>query len=127
MSTADVAKQLVALCSQGKFEEAMNSLYADDIVSVEAHEMPAPPGGQAVPREMRGIDAVRGKSKWWTENHTVHSAKVTGPFTSVDKFAVVFALDVTFKPMNKRNTMEEIAVYTVKNDKIVHEEFLYKA
>jgi SnoaL-like domain len=121
MTTAEVAKELVALCQKGEFEKAMNSLYADNIVSVEAFDM------NGMPRETRGIDGVRKKSEWWAANHTMHSATVTGPFTSVDKFAVNFAIDVTFKPTGKRHTMTEVAVYTVTNGKIVHEEFLYEA
>jgi multidrug efflux pump subunit AcrB len=35
-------------------------------------------------------------------------------------------LDVTFKPTGKRNAMEEMALYTVNDGKIVHEQFFYK-
>ncbi len=35
-STMEVGKQLVDLCKQGKFKEAMESLYAPNIVSIEA-------------------------------------------------------------------------------------------
>ena len=41
------------------------------------------------------------------------------------QFAVVFKMDVTYKPENKRVKMEEIAVYKVANGKIVYEEFFY--
>ena len=52
MTTMEIANQLVALCRQGKFEDA-RALYADDAVSVEAG---APPGGQ---REAVGLAAQR--------------------------------------------------------------------
>lgn len=120
-----VANELVALCRAGKFAEATDKLYAENIVSVEAFEMPAQPGGTAMPREMRGLAAVKQKGAWWEANHEVHSAKVEGPFVSMDKFAVLFTLDVTFKPNGKRHAMSEVAVYTVEGGKIVHEEFLY--
>jgi hypothetical protein len=42
-----------------------------------------------------------------------------------DQFAVLFALDATFKPSGERNTMTEVALYTVAGDKVVQEEFLY--
>lgn len=119
MTTQEVADAVVKLCSQGKFEEATKQLYSPDIVSVEAT---APPGGS---RESKGLDAVLEKGKWWTENHEVHSAKVEGPIVAGPHFAVTFKLDVTFKPQNRRFTMEEIGVYKVADGKIVHEEFFY--
>ena len=64
----------------------------------------------------------------WNENHQVHSAKVEGPFPHNDRFAVKFNYDVTAKDgpqKGKRFQMEEIGIYTVKNGKIVREEFFY--
>jgi hypothetical protein len=126
MTTADVARTLVSLCRQGKFREAMEATYAENIVSVEAFEMPEMPGVPKQPRATRGLAGVRAKTDWWEANHIVHSATVTGPFLSAEKFAVLFAIDVTFKPNGQRHTMSEAAVYTVENGKITHEEFLYE-
>lgn len=44
---------------------------------------------------------------------------------SGDKFAVVHDYDITQKATGNRIQMREIALYTVKNGKIVHEEFMY--
>jgi hypothetical protein len=120
MTTQEIANKLVALCSAGKFEEATNSLYADDIVSVEAG---APPGQS---RETKGLAGVKAKGEWWVANHEVHSSKVEGPLVAGSHFAVTFKLDVTFKPESKRMTLEEIGVYKVANGKIVYEEFFYQ-
>jgi ketosteroid isomerase-like protein len=119
MSTKEVADTLVKLCSEGKFDEAVTKLYADDIVSMEAG---APPGGS---RESKGIAAVKAKGEWWVANHEVHSSKVEGPLVAGSHFAVTFKLDVTFKPQSKRFQMEEVAVYKVTDGKIVYEEFFY--
>jgi hypothetical protein len=119
MTTQEVATRLVSLCSQGKFDEAMESLYSPDIVSMEAG---APPG---MSRESKGFDAVKAKGEWWTANHEVHSCNVEGPLVAGSHFAVTFKMDVTFKPQSKRFTMEEVAVYKVVNGKIVYEEFFY--
>ena len=121
-SAMDVGKKLVAMCSQGKFMEAMNELYADNIVSVEAS---APPGKSA---RMEGIAAVRGKAEWWEKNHEVHSVKVEGPWPHGDRFIVRFTMEVTAKagPMaGKRMKMDEMGLYTVKEGKVVMEEFFY--
>ncbi len=119
MTIQEVASQLVKLCSEGKFDEATDSLYSSDIVSMEAS---APPGGS---RESKGIAAVKAKGEWWVANHDVHSVNVEGPLIAGDHFAVTFKLDITFKPQAKRFTMEEVAVYKVANGKIVYEEFFY--
>lgn len=119
MTTKEVADTLVKLCSEGKFDEAIEKLYSQDIVSVEAG---APPGGS---RESKGLAAVKGKSEWWAANHEVHSASVEGPLVAGSHFAVTFKLDITFKPESKRSQMEEVAVYKVDNGKIVYEEFFY--
>src|ERR1700733_15979083 len=102
MTTQEVADKLVQLCSAGKFDQAMAALYGPEIVSMEAG---APPGQS---REAKGIAAVKAKGEWWTANHEVHSVKVEGPIVAGSHFAVVFKLDVTFKPQSKRFKMEEV-------------------
>ena len=123
MDTKQVGERLVELCNQGKNEQAVEELYDKDIVTIEAGS-----GSPEMPAEMRGIDAVRAKGKWWFENHEVHSGKTTGPYPHQDRFAVRHEYDVTAKggPMTgQRFQMDEIAVYTVKDGKIVREEFYY--
>jgi ketosteroid isomerase-like protein len=119
MTTTEVAGALAELCAEGKFEEAAKTFYSPEIVSVE----PGAPPGQS--REAKGLSAVMAKSEWWNANHEVHSATVEGPLVAGSHFAVVFKLDVTFKPHSKRFQMEEVAVYKVADGKIVHEEFFY--
>ncbi len=119
MSTLDVAKRYVELVKEHKNEQCLNELFAPDAVSVEAG---APPGKD---RASRGVPAIREKSKWWNETHVVHSAAVEGPYPHDDRFAVRFSFDVTFKPEQRRFTMTEIGVFTVKDGKITQEEFFY--
>jgi SnoaL-like protein len=118
MNTEEVANKLVELCRKGGFREAMESLYAKDIVSVEAHEM------ENMPAEMRGIDQVRGKTDWWEKNMEVHSAKIGGPFVARDTFVVQFDIDATDKSSKERMQMSEVGIYTVKDGKVAREEFL---
>lgn len=101
--------------------EAVNSLYADEIVSVEPRAM-----GE-MPAEMRGLEAVRGKTKWFMDAHEVHNCTVTGPFVARDTFVVQFDLDATDKASGERMQMGEVGVYTAKNGKVVREEFLPRA
>lgn len=118
-STMELAKRYVELVKEHKYEECLSELFAKDAVSVEAG---APPGQE---RASRGLEAIRAKGKWWNDNHTVHSAAVEGPYPHDDRFAVQFKYDVTFKPENKRFPMHEIGLFTIKDNKIVKEEFFY--
>ena len=120
-TTAAVADELVSFCRVGKNMDAINSLYSPDIVSIESM------GNETMPREQKGLDAIRAKNQWWGENNVVHAADVQGPFVgNDDKFAVYYNYDVTFKPTGKRNNMEEMALYTVKDGKVVREQFFYR-
>lgn len=120
--TMTVGKRLVELCREGKHLEAIETLYSPHIVSIEVA------GGPEMPARMEGIEAIKGKGAWWEANHEVHGAKVDGPFPHGDRFIVRFTYDVTAKsgPMaGKRFTMDEAALYTVKDGKVAHEEFFY--
>ena len=119
-ATAAVAEELVAFCRAGRNMDAINTLYSPDIVSIESM------GNEQIPRETKGIDAIRQKNKWWGENNEVHSSVVDGPFVGEDKFAVYYNYDITFKPTGQRTPMEEMALYTVKDGKVVREQFFYR-
>jgi hypothetical protein len=120
-ATLDIAKKYVALCKEGKNDVVLDELFTDGTVSVEAG---APPGQE---RAARGLDAIRAKSKWWRENHTVHKAEVFGPYPHDDRFAVRFLYDITHKPSGARITMDEVGLFTVSEGKIIKEEFFYTA
>jgi hypothetical protein len=118
MNTEQVAQKVVELTGKQAWHEALDTLYAKDIVSVEARAMD---GGSP---ETRGIDGVRGKTDWWLQNMQVHSVKVSGPFVAHDRFVVQYDIDVTDKNSKKRMQLSEVDVYTVNDGKIVREEFL---
>lgn len=121
MSVSEIASRYVALCQEGKFEQALSELFSSDAVSVEAF---APPGGDAT---SSGIAAIRAKGEWWSNNHEVHGLEVSGPYPNGDRFAVRFVLDVTHKPSGRRVRMDEVGLFTVENGKISREEFFYQA
>ena len=119
MTTMEIGKELVALCKQGKNQEAIDRLYSPNIESVE----PAPHPGME--QTERGTVKIKGKNQWWVDNHEIHEALVEGPFPHGDRFIVRFKYDVTPKHGGIRLTIDETGLYTVHNRKIVKEEFFY--
>jgi len=119
MTGHEVGKKYVALCKEGKNEQCLNELFSKDAVSVEAG---GPPG---MDRTSNGIEAIRAKGKWWTDNHTVHKAEVFGPYPHDNRFAVRFVYEITHKPSGRRINMDEVGLFTVENGKITREEFFY--
>lgn len=118
--TMTVAKRLVELCTAGKNLQALDELYNPNIVSIEPHSMPD------MPARMEGIEAIRGKNKWWFENHEIHGTTIDGPWPNGDRFIIRMGVDITSKTgpyAGKRMQFEEAALYTVKNGKVVQEEF----
>lgn len=119
MTTAELATQFVELCRESRFLDALETHYADDVISVE------PMDYQGMGREMHGKEAVKTKNRAWFEENDVHSSLVTGPFVGPEQFAVKYAFDWTRKASGERVVLDEMAVYTVTNGKISREEFLY--
>jgi hypothetical protein len=118
MNTEEVAQKVVELVRKQAWHEALDTLYDKNIVSIEAT------ASEGESPEKRGLDQVRGKTDWWLENMQVHSFKANGPFVAHDQFVVQYDADVTDKNSNKRMQLSEVGVYTVKDGKIVREEFL---
>ena len=122
-TTYEIGQRLVELCRQGKNLEAVDALYAPDVVSVETHST-----SPDMPARTEGIDAIRGKNQWWLDNHEIHSTQVNGPWPHGDRFIVTMKYDVTSKVgpfAGKRMQFEEAGLYTLRDGKIVREEFFY--
>ena len=121
METLEVGTGLVSLCTQGRFEDAIDQYYSENIVSIEGMTYPG------MEKRMEGLQAIKGKTQWWIENHEVHSMEAEGPFVSEDsnQFLVRFSMDVTNKQSGERVQGQEVGVYTVENGKVTREEFYF--
>jgi hypothetical protein len=124
MSVQSLAREFVDLCNQGKNFDVMEKMYAPDIVSVEA-------SGEQV----GGKRPVIEKSRRWGASNTIHGEKVRWPFfddatgasdRSSGQFAVHFTFEVTPKSTGRPVTLEEVGVYTVKDNQITREQFYYE-
>ncbi len=119
MTALEIGNELVALCRQGKNLEAIGKFYSPAIESVEPFAHPQ------IGQVQTGIDAVKGKNRWWVDNHQIHRTEANGPFCHGDQFIVHFTYDVTPKQTGTRMTMSEMGLYTVRNGKITKEAFFY--
>ncbi|MES2828065.1 MAG: nuclear transport factor 2 family protein [Bacteroidota bacterium] len=118
MDTKDVAARLVELCRAGKNHEAIDELYSDNVKSKE------PKGSDMELTE--GKDAVKNKTIRWEESlEEIHSSSISDPIVAAHHFSVVIYYDATYKG-HGRMAMSEIAVYEVKDGKIVADEFFYR-
>jgi ketosteroid isomerase-like protein len=117
VDTKQVAEEFTALCKAGKLDEAGERFWSDDVVSLEAME------GEG--QRTDGKAAARAKGEWWVGAHEVHAFSTEGPQVNGDQFVVRFAMDVTQKETGQRVQMDEVALYTVRDGKIVEERFFY--
>jgi hypothetical protein len=115
--TQKVAQEFTDLCKQGKLEEAGEKFWAKNVVSLEPVE------GQMARAE--GIEALKAKGEWWYDTHDVHKVDVSEPQVNGDQFMLRFNMDITNKESGIRTNMEENALYTVADGKIVEERFFY--
>jgi len=118
MKTEEVAKKAVELVRKQAWYQALDELYDNDVVSVEASSM----SGESP--ETRGKEGVRRKIDWWVTAMDVHSFNASEPFVAHDRFVVQYDADVTDKTSKQRRQLSEVGIYTVKNGRIVREEFL---
>ncbi len=112
-----MAEDFTALCKSGDLDGAGEKYWADDVVSLE------PMDGDMARAE--GKDALRAKGQWWYGAHDVHSVDVSGPSVNGNQFTLGFKMDITTKETGERMQMEETALYTVADGKIVEERFFY--
>lgn len=115
-SPVQIGQTLVKMFNAGQFKEIEEMYWSPQIVSCE---------GVGVGMEWRGLKAVEEKNAGWMADHVIHGASAEGPYVGSTGFAVKFRMDVETKSAGKRETMEEVGVYTVRDGKIVREEFMY--
>ena len=120
MNTEAIAKRLVELCREGKYEEAQRELYAEDAESIEPDGLP--PGALG---SVKGLAAIYEKGRQFSAMiEEVHGGSVSEPVVADNWFSVALAMDVTMKGRGRMN-MSEICVYRVRDGKIVREQFFY--
>ena len=118
MTTQEVANRFHELAQTNDWDKIQNELFAENAVSIE------PPGSQAL-QSAEGLPAIKEKGRRFGEMvQEMHGGYTTAPVVGGKFFSVAMGMDVTMKGMS-RMKMDEIAVYEVKDGKIVREQFFY--
>lgn len=121
MTTQQVADRYYELATQKKRAEIVEELYSADIVNREPEHAAA----MGVPTLTRGIDAVKAKTA--ARNaiiETIHGESCSTPVVGGKFFSMALGRDVTLKGRPRMN-LQEIAVYEVRDGKIVSEQYFY--
>jgi hypothetical protein len=118
MTTQEVANRFYELAQTGQWSAIQDELFADNAKSIEpAHSQ----GLQTV----EGLEAIRQKGASFGQMvEAMHGGYCSAPVVAGKHFSVAMGMDVTMKGMG-RSQMDEIAVYEVKDGKIVSEQFIY--
>jgi ketosteroid isomerase-like protein len=118
MTTQEVASRMYELLKENKWTEVQEELFSEDAESIEP---PDSPGLQSV----KGKDAIKKKGEDFSNMiEEVHGGYTGEPIVAGNYIAFAMGFDATMKGMG-RQKMDEIAVYEVKDGKIVKEHFFY--
>lgn len=121
MTTKEVANRYYDLFKQGKSAQIVEEFYGQEVVNREPEHAVA----LGMPTVTKGLDAVKAKAKAGAEGiEQVHSFFCSEPLVAGNFFTVTMGRDLTFKG-GPRIAREEVAVFEVKDGKIVLEQFFY--
>jgi hypothetical protein len=118
MTTQEVANRFYELAQQGNWTQIQEELFSEDARSVE-------PEGTPGLSSVKGLQQIREKGKAWEENVVeTHSGYCQIPQVAGRYFCCTMGAEVTMKGQG-RIQMDEVALYEVKDGKIVLEQFFY--
>ena len=120
MTTQEVANRFSELAKTNRWDLIQDELYSDNAESIE------PPHAAAMGMtNVKGLDAIKKKGEQFNEMvEEVHDGRTSEPVVGGRYFSVAMMIDATMKGAG-RQKMDEIAVYEVKDGKIVKEEFFF--
>lgn len=117
MTTQEVADRFYELALEGNFDQIQTELFDENVKSVEPAHSPW--------QTVQGLDKVLEKARQWQSTmEEMHGGYTNKPQVAGNFFVCTMGMDVTVKDQG-RIKMDEIAVYEVKDGKIVLEHFFY--
>lgn len=118
MTTQQIADRFDELAQTGQWDKIQEELFSNDASSIEPENSPGL-------KTVKGIEGIREKGKQFGEMvEEMHGGYSHPPQVAGNFFAVAMGMDCTMKGQ-QRMKMDEIAVYEVKDGKIVKEQFFY--
>jgi hypothetical protein len=114
LAPLEVARQFTDLLRAGKYAEIEERWLGPGIESVEGH---------GASMSWKGKKNVLAKYRAWEAENQFVDPKIEGPWVGATGFAVKFVGEIVHNATGERHPMEEIAVYTVRDGKVVREEF----
>jgi hypothetical protein len=118
MTTKEIADRFNQLAQQNDWNTIQNELFADNAESIE------PARAQGL-QNAKGLDAIKKKAEEFGKMvEEMHGGYSSEPLVAGSHFAVAMGMDATMKGQG-RTKMDEIAVYEVKDGKIVKEQFFF--
>ncbi len=120
LTTQEVVNRFNELAQAGQFDKIQSELYSEDAISIEPPHAASTGMSNAV-----GLTAIRKKGEDFNSGvEEMHGGYSTPPVVGGKFFSVGMGMDVTMKGAG-RMKMDEIAVYEVKDGKIISEQFFY--
>ena len=119
MTTQEIANRFYELAQKGEWAKIYDELYDKRAESIE------PPSAQGALKSVKGMEQIHKKGKDWEATiEQVHGGHTGPPQVANNFFSCTMGFDATFKGKG-RMQMDEVALYEVKDGKIVKEQFFY--
>lgn len=118
LTTQDVANRFNELAKENRFDLIQDELFSPDAVSIE-------PAGSFI-ANAEGLPAIKKKGEDFNASiEEMYGGWCSEPVVGGKFFSVAMGMDCKMKGAPDRMKMDEIAVYEVKDGKIVKEQFFF--
>ena len=118
LTTQQVADRMHQLFKENRWDVVQEEFFSDDAESIEPANSPGL-------KSVKGLDAIRKKGQEFNESvEEMHGGFVSEPVVGGNFIAFAMGMDATFKGAG-RMKLDEVAVYEVRNGRIVKEQFFY--
>ncbi|HQQ98710.1 MAG TPA: nuclear transport factor 2 family protein [Cyclobacteriaceae bacterium] len=118
MTTQQIADRFNELAQKGEWNKVYEELYSPDAESIE-------PANALGLGSAKGMPEILKKGKAWEATiEAIHSAYTGAPQVAGNYFVCTMGFDGTFKGAGRKQ-IDEVALYEVRNGKIVKEQFFY--
>jgi ketosteroid isomerase-like protein len=117
-TTQEVANRFHELAQSGNRMQIQEELFSDDAESVEPSNSPGL-------QNAKGRDGLKQKGEMFNSMvEEMHGGYSSEPIVAGNFFAVAMGMEATMKGQG-RSKMDEIALYEVRDGKIIKEQFFY--